>query len=128
MKATSNKALKESMKSLESNLAEKKRRTRNIVISGVPEQDEEDSKDLVFNMIKPLEEKLVQNDVLIVKRMGQNSTKPRLLHVVLKYEIDATTFHNGGAGRKIDDRIWINPDLTRTERDILYQKHVQRRK
>ena len=56
VKATSNKALKESMKSLESNLAEKKRRTRNIIIRGVPEQNGEDSKEVVFELLKPLED------------------------------------------------------------------------
>ena len=140
VKKTSNIALKESMKSLESNLAEKKRRTRNIVISGVEEDDSTTSNEIVFNLLKPLEAKLEKKDIIKVNRIGkttgnaeadhqQSRKRPRLLHVVLRYEADAASFHNGGFGRRISEEknIWINPDLTRSERDICYQRRVQKR-
>ena len=71
VKETSNMALKESMISLESNLAEKKRRTRNVIISGVPEQEQEDIKDVVFGILKPLEGRLEKNEILTTSRLGQ---------------------------------------------------------
>ena len=87
------------------------------------------------------------NDILHVKRIGSSKKdesvkegssvkviKPRLLLVSLKYESDAAFLHNNGYGRKVtcvnDDSMhaWINPDLTRAERDAQYELRVQRRK
>ena len=137
VKATSNMALKESMISLESNLAEKKRRSRNVIITGVPEGEEEVTEDIVYNTLKPFEARLNKNEILAASRLGRRnensetdqSRRPRMIIVTLKFESDATSFHNNGIGRKIEDsNIWVNPDLTRTERDVLYRKRVQRRR
>ena len=49
----------------------------------------------------------------------------------MKQKADAVFLHNNGQGRKItcqDNKIsWINPDLTRTEREIRYPKRQKRR-
>ena len=72
VKATSNLALKESMKSLESNLAQKKR-TRNVVISGIDEYEQENTSDIAHTLLKPLEHRLQKCDILKSKRIGSKS-------------------------------------------------------
>ena len=92
----------------------------------------------MFDLLKPLESKLQRNYILSAKRIGKKNeeadaenngrnARPKLLLVTLKYEADASSFHNNGFGRKLTDTIWINPDLTRQERDVQYQQRVQRR-
>ena len=147
IQTTSDTALKETMKSLETNLAEKKKRGRNIIITGVVEKKNEKPFQEVLEIVQSLEPKMKMNDILHVKRIGSSKKdesvkegssvkviKPRLLLVSLKYESDAAFLHNNGYGRKVtcvnDDSMhaWINPDLTRAERDAQYELRVQRRK
>ena len=47
---------------------------------------------------------------------------------VFKREEDAQYFHNWGRGRDLGGNKWVNPDLTRTERDALFKKRDERRK
>ena len=55
--------------------------------------------------------------------------KNRLVLIVLKKEDCAAELHNFGRGRKLDNGIWINPDLTRTERDAKYlEREIRREK
>ena len=45
----------------------------------------------------------------------------------MKYQDDAEMLHNWGLGRKIENNIWINPDLTEIEREAKYQLRKQRK-
>ena len=45
----------------------------------------------------------------------------------MRREDDAVFFTNNGKGRQFTGGVWVNPDLTRTERDALYEKREARR-
>ena len=127
------------MIAIKTNLSEKKNRRRNFIISGLAEEESEGKfvGPKVFELISPIEPKLTERDLVLVKRIGrndntgENKTKPRLVLATVKQKADAVLLHNNGKGRKItcqDNKIcWINPDLTRTERKILYEKREKRR-
>ena len=64
---------------------------------------------------------------MLAKGLGKTDLKlNRLTLVTLKYKEDASITHNYGRGRKFTDCIWINPDLTKVERDALYIQRVQK--
>ena len=50
-----------------------------------------------------------------------------LLRVILKYHDDALWFYRNGNGRRVQPGIWINPDLTKQERDAKYIARVKQR-
>ena len=127
---TSETALKKSICLIDANLSEQKKRVRNVVISNIAEdygRDEDTSlSEVVVGVLD--EEQLSTNDFVSCKRLGMK--KPdhtRLVLVIFKREEDAMYFHNWGRGRKLTDGIWVNPDLTRTERDAMYQRRQERR-
>ena len=49
---------------------------------------------------------------------------------MFKSEQAALYYHNYGRGRKleVDGNIWVNADLTRTEREAMFKKREERRK
>ena len=85
----------------------------------------------MFRLHKRTEPRLQNGDILSCKRRGRIAfTKSHVgcfIHVVRKYQDDAEMLHNCGLGREIYDNIWINPDLTKMERDAKYQIHKQRK-
>ena len=140
VKSTSENALKETMKFVDANLAEQRKRTRNVIISGVNEAEEQNCEDTVFNIFNRIDGKFEKSDIANCKRIGskkdQNENgedgasrdeRPRLILVTLRYEQDALYFHNSGFGRKYGENCWINPDLTKAERDARYKLRCARR-
>ena len=136
VKSTSENALKETMKFVDANLAEQRKRTRNVIVSGVNEVEEEDCGDTAFQMFSHIDGNFKKCDIVNSKRIGQKkkdendastNEKPRLLLVTLRYEQDALFFHNCGTGRKYGDHCWINADLTKSERDARYKLRCAKR-
>ena len=71
---------------------------------------------------------LEPNDIAHCRRLGKLETgKNRLILVVLKREDWAVDFHNFGRGRKYDDNVWVNPDLTKTEREAQFLARKKRK-
>ena len=135
VKETSHEALKESMMLVDSNLSEQRKRGKNIIIAGVPEpviaakstETLEQLKELVYEKAHSVIGDLKEKDIMIVKRLGQTAGK-RLILATLRNEADAEFLHNYRRGRKIDGNIWINADLTRTEREAAFMKREKHRK
>ena len=136
VKSTSENALKETMKFVDANLAEQRKRTRNVIISGVNEAQQENCTETVFQMFSHIDESFQKSDILNSKRIGQkkqnengtiSDTRPRLLLVTMRYEQDALFFNNSGSGRKYGDHCWINADLTKSEREARYKLRCARR-
>ena len=101
-----------------------------MILSGIVENDitaetnSKSLKDAVFCICSGIEPRLRKGDILSRKRIGRiDITEPhvgRLVH-------DAEMLHNWELGRKIENNIWINPDLTEIEREAKYQLHKQRK-
>jgi hypothetical protein len=125
---TSKSALQESMQYIDANLTEQKKRVRNAVISGVNEDYGREGTTLKEVTIELLGSECSSHDIVTVKRLGlkkEESKRPIL--VVFKSEETAQFFHNYGTGWKVTASVWVNPDLTRTERDAQYKKRNARR-
>ena len=136
VKSTSENALKETMKFVDANLAEQRKRTRNVIISGVSEAENENCGDTVFQILNQIDESFEKSDIANSKRIGLKrrsegetdvDQRPRLLLVTLRYEQDALYFHNSGFGRKYGENCWLNPDLTKAERDARYKFRCEKR-
>ena len=128
---TSETALKKSICLIDANLSEQKKRVRNIVISNIPEDygraEDTSLAEVVVDVLG--EEDLCANDIVTCKRLGEKKQgQKRFVLVVFKREEDAQYFHNWGRGRNLGGNKWVNPDLTRTERDALFKKRDERRK
>ena len=87
---------------------------------------------------KKIEENFLSSQILNCKRLGpkrdenneQSTTrkyKSRMIMVTLRNENDAVFFHGNGSGRKVSERIWLNADLTKDEREAKYKLRVQKR-
>ena len=135
VKSTSENALKETMKFVDANLAEQRKRTRNLIISGVDEVEEENCGETVFQMLSHIDGSFKKDDIANCRRIGQkkqeendaeSEVKPRLLLVTLRYEQDALFFHNCGIGRKYGESCWINAD-PKSERDARYKLRCAKR-
>ena len=125
VQATTDVALQQSMKLLDANLTERKKRVRNVIISNVPENST--GANLAEVICDILGEGLRKEYILSCHRLGKKGERPRAILCVLLREDDAVFFSNDGKGRKFPGEVWVNPDLTRTERDVLYQKRMERR-
>ena len=78
-----------------------------------------------------IENKLQLNDIVQCKRIGlpnSKSGRSRLVLVIMRYKQDALKLHNWGVGTKINAKapIWINPDLTKTERDVRFRLQLKK--
>ena len=124
VEASSETALQKSLQTIDSNLTEQRKRVRNIVLSNVPEGSEGDN--LKSVVCVAMDNEVCEPDILFARRLGKKGLRPRMIHVVLRKEDDAIFFTNNGRGRRFND-VWVNPDLTRAEREALYQKRVERR-
>ena len=133
VRATTQESLKESMIAIETNIVEKEKRHNNIIVSGLNENISDNSlKSEVFNICKVIENNLQLNDIVKCKRIGLPKTKSgrsRLVLVIMRYKEDALKLHNWGVGTKINakDPIWINPDLTKTERNVRFRLRLKKR-
>ena len=125
---TSESAMQKSLGRISADLMEQTNRLRNCVLTQVPEGSggtdvslAQVVGDLSSNEVSP-------EDIAHCKRLGVKKTgENRLILVVFKREQMAAEFHNFGRGRKIGNT-WVNPDLTRTEREAKYQMRVERRR
>ena len=135
VEASSDVALKKSIQLIDANLTEQRKRSRNVIITGVEEHAEEN---LVSTVIANLNGECVPRDIGQCKRLGtlpkpsekrNKPVKPRPILVIFRDEQDALYFHNYSRGRKVfsDQNVWVNPDLTRTEREAMYMKRENRR-
>ena len=125
---TSELALKESLSKISADLSEQKTRQRNAIISNVPEGsggNDSSLADVVCNF-EGLD--LSQDEIAYCKRLGEKKAGlNRLILIVLKKEDCAVELHNFGRGRNLGNGLWINPDLTRTEREAKYLEREKRR-
>ena len=126
---TSKTALQESIQLIDANLTEQKKRVRNAVISGVDEDYGGEGSTLKEVTIELLGRENTPHEIVTVKRLGEKKAGlKRPILVVFKSEEAAQFFHNYSRGRNVARNIWVNPDLTRTERDALWAKRDARRK
>ena len=125
VRATTDVALQQSMQLLDSNLTERKKRSRNMIISNVPENSE--GANLSEVICRKLGEGLRPEHILSSKRLGKRRDRSRAILCILYKEDDVVFFTNDGKGRKFPGEIWVNPDLTRTEREALYQRRMEKR-
>ena len=125
VQATSDVALQQSMKLLDSNLSERKKRSRNVIITNIPENSVGTSLGEVI--CSKIGEGLTRDDILSCNRLGKPGERSRAILCVLRKEDDAVYLSNNGKGRKFPGGVWINPDLTRAERDVLFEKREARR-
>ena len=124
-------ALKESMTFINTNLTEMQNRANNVIISDLQETAEEDVVTSAYNVLQPLVD-IPQSDIVNARRLGKPvNGKKRLLMVTLRHEQDSKFLHNYKTGRKVvlanNREIWINADLTKTERDVAFQKREEQR-
>ena len=125
VQASSEIALQRSINQIDSNLTERKKRSRNVIISNVPENSRGDN--LTEVVCAKLNEGLTKEDILSCRRLGKPGEKPRVILCVMRKEDDAVFFTNNGRGRKFAGDIWVNPDLTRTEREAMYLKRKEKK-
>ena len=113
---------------------ERDRRSRNVVLSNVPECRSSD----VNERIKDDTARAATlcgvelNQIIRCFRAGKTTSevaKPRLLIIVLKTPELARELHNYGNGQKLDhdNNIWVNPDLIYSERQANFKARMTRR-
>lgn len=120
---TSDVALQKGLGKISADLSEQKNRSRNCVVSNIPEDDAKPLIEVVTSYSD-----LNANDIADTKRLGeQKNGENRLILVRFKSEDVAQEFHNYGRGRHLGSQIWVNPDLTKTERTARFQMRKERR-
>ena len=129
VEASSHTALSKSMQLISADMTERRKRSRNIIISKLKEKlSEETERELISRTFTLLNGEVEKREILSAKRLGKyTEDKMRPVLVTLKYEEDATFAHNNGKGFNCGNGIWINQDMTRTEREALYNERVARR-
>ena len=142
VKLTSNEALTESMQLIDANLQEQKKRSLNIIVSGMKETGKNPSKEeLSATFFKLMDGEIEKKDIVLAKRLGVfTDGKRRNVMITLRYQGDAEFVHNHERGRKIivseshqlqdqiGDEIWMNADLTKLQREANYNMRVEKRK
>ena len=125
---TSEIAMKESLSKISADLSEQKTRQRNVIMSNVSEGyggTDSSLADVVCNFAG---HDLSHEEIAYCKRLGEKRAGVnRLILIVLKKEDCAAELHNFGRGRNLGNGLWINPDLTRTEREAKYIEREKRR-
>ena len=114
---------------------ERRNRARNVVITGIPESTSEESADRIAHDKAAIVTECTIDGNMIercyragrVHEQGLRPSKPRPLVVVLSKPQLAQELHGYGTGQKIANEIWINPDLTRSERTVAYNARRARR-
>ena len=126
---TTSTALEKSIRLIDANLTEQRKRVRNAVISGIDEDvgEGESLAQVVVNVLQAIDN-LSVNDMVACNRLGKKTPgSKRLILVIFKKEDDAMYFHNWGRGRKLAERSWVNPDLTHNEREAMFQAREEKR-
>lgn len=128
---TSGTALEKSLGRISADLSSQMNRVRNCVLSGVKEGQGGDDSSLAQVVAAAANGKFTTDDIAHCKRLGEK--KPgtnRIILVVFKKEEIATEFHNYGRGRKLQTQgvVWVNPDLTQTERTARFNMRQERRR
>jgi hypothetical protein len=133
---TSETAVKQSMAFINTNLTEMRNRVNNLIIYNIKETASEDLQTSVHNILQPLVD-IPRSDIVKAVRLGkpvaENQRKhERTVLVTLRHEEDSKFLHNYKAGRKVDQpggggHLWINADLTKTERDAAFKLREQRK-
>lgn len=112
---------------------ERKQRSRNIVITGIDESESDNNRDRIKHDIQLITDtcQIEEQDISKCFRAGKlnpERSRPRPLIVTLNTQDMAQKWHKYGFGRKITDQIWINQDLTRSERIAAFNARQARRK
>jgi hypothetical protein len=134
---SSSMAVEKGFQRIEDDIAEKDRRKRNIVIRNVPESIE-NTNDKQNKCEKGRVEKLLNikqpSDIINVVRLGSKKDKdgnikdyPRPLLITLKTPDMAEYYHDYGMGYRTDEGYWINPDLSKLQREANFRAKQQRR-
>ncbi len=134
---SSSMAVEKGFQRIEDDIAQNDRRKRNIVIRNVPESIENTNTkqnkcdkggvEKILNIKQP-------SDIIDVVRLGSQKDKggnikdyPRPLHVTLKTPDMAEYYHDYGMGYRMDEgNYWINPDLSKLEREANFRARQQR--
>ena len=101
-------------------------RARNIVISGIPESKSTDTQNRIDHDKDSIAECGIPKDQIVkCWRAGKKETEASILAkplvVILTTPSKANEYHNYGVGQKVSHGVWINPDLTRLEREAAYK-------
>ena len=132
-KASSEKVIKQEFAAMEKRLTVKEERLRNIIISGIPENRTETLKSTVLSVCMNLEPQFQECDLLNCTRLGRPNlnNKHRVVLARLRLHLDAQFMHQYGRGRSVElgevGKIWINPDLSKLEREVLYKNKLKKR-
>ena len=142
VKLTSQAALTESMQLVDASLTEQKKRSMNVIVSGLPETGLNPSKEeLADSFVGLMDGEIDKRDIMMARRLGvfsadkktqRGEVAVRNVLITLRYEGDAVYAHNTGRGRKIvmdsqtGKAVWINPDLTKLERDARLNARKER--
>ena len=106
---------------IEANFAERRRRSRNIIVSNLPdsaEETESDLKDLICSTVK---NEITPGDIVHAKSNVQaKKYRGRLVIATLKKEDDAITLHKNGRGYAFwgataAENVWVNADLPKCD-------------
>ena len=119
---------------------ERRNRVRNIVITGIPESESNEPKERQSYDVEKIialqfgDCELRKEDIEHCYRAGRKrepdsgtTDRPRPLVVILKSPKIAQNLHKYGVGRKVDHGLWVNPDLTKSEREAAYKARQSRR-
>ena len=125
-------ALTKSMRLIDANLTEQRKRVRNAIVSGIPENSGTDENtslvEVVVNVLSG-EDAITVNDIVSCNRLGKKTAgKNRFVLVIFKKEDQAMFMHNWSRGRKLGEGSWVNPDFTKSEREAMYQERMERRR
>ena len=125
---TADSALQKSLSRISADLSEQKTRLRNCIMSNVPEGYGGTDTSLSEVVVSFADEEISADDIAYCNRLGKKEEgKNRLILIVCKREDMAAEFHNFGRGRKLPNNVWINQDMTKTEREAKYHMRQERR-
>jgi exosome complex RNA-binding protein Csl4 len=133
---TSESALKQSMSFINTNMTEMRNRVNNVIIYNVKEEPGEDVVPIVHSLLQPVAD-IPRSDIVKAVRLGKlvavtDRIRERVILVTLRHEEDSKFLHNYKGGRRVElpdggGHIWINADLTKTERDAAFKMREQRK-
>ena len=118
---------------------EKMRKSRNIVIRGIDESRSDDTLERIEHDTKTVEDLcgINRNDIIKIFRAGKikqrengdTDVRPRQRPIIVTMVTpeQAREIHKHGFGRKISESIWINQDLTSSERTAAWKARNARR-
>ena len=126
VQVTSGPALSQSVQLIEANFAERRRKSRNIIVSNLPDSSAETESDLKELICKTVKYEIAPADIVHAKRIGSfggtNAQSKKKYIATLKRKDDAVTLHKNGRGYAFwgattAENVWVNPDLPKCDRD-----------